>query len=54
MPRQPERCYCGDPECVYCFPFSAAKPEEPEYDETRQQDIDDGRQSEVPTTEASK
>ena len=41
MPRQPERCYCGDPECRYCFPFSAAKPEEADYDDIRQGEVDD-------------
>jgi len=35
--RQPERCYCGDPECKNCFPFTVPNLDEDEEDE----EIDD-------------
>lgn len=42
MRNQPERCYCGDPACQHCFPFSAEEPDPDEgYDKLRQQEIDD-------------
>ena len=43
----PERCYCGDPECRYCFPFSYRKEldEDAEYEILRQQEIDDDKYS---------
>lgn len=42
--RMPERCYCGDPECKNCFPFSSAQPDEDaEYEIVRQQEIDGQR-----------
>ena len=39
-----ERCYCGDPDCGLCFPFSKFEPEDDtRFEIMRQSEVDDER-----------